>query len=257
MGPPHNLRYVLPGDGEPIRDDVEHFLSLLTCKGEKEVRLFLHNFQSEEIDITSDVYTLVPVLDKLMKTNEQSVHTLALPIGYISRGSLKCAPGPMYADERGYHAAVIQAFINFLHRVRTRHHMLAELCVPVFRLHAQGTVDMGLKDLLVADCVAMHNLFMDESTWDDDDDDQNKQNMQTLFDSVFASSDVRTISFYAKMTNGYNQIRDWTSIHNANHGRTFHCFANYMVKSYTHDEEFEAGIMPLYITGCKNLRWVQ
>ena len=253
MGPPHNLRYVLPR-----RDDVKHFLSLLSCKGEKQVRLFLHNMGgNSRTDITSDVFTVVPVLDELMKTNDQFVHTLALPIGNISRGPLKFTPCPMYADERGYDAAVIRAFIHFLQRVKTRHHMLAELCVPVFRLHAQGAVDVGLKDLLVADCVAMHDLFMDESTWDDDDNHRNKQNLQTLFDSVFASSNVRTICFYANMTNGYNQISDWTSIHNANSGRTFHCFANYMVKSYMDAGEFEDGIVPLYIMGCKNLRWVQ
>ena len=69
-----------------IRDD-EHFLSLLACNGEKQVRLFVHNMGED-----SPVATLVPVLDQLMKTSKQSVHTLALPIGYISRGSLKCPP---------------------------------------------------------------------------------------------------------------------------------------------------------------------
>ena len=163
----------------------------------------------------------------------------------------------MYADTRGYDKAVIQAFIRFLQRVKQRDHLLTELCVPVFRLHTQGTVDMGLKNLLVAKCVAMDNMFMDESTWNHEAD-PNKRNLQILFDSVFESPAVRTICFDANMTNGYNnRFGNWTSIHNANRGRTFHCFARYIAQSYVDDEEFEGGFVHLYIMGCKNLRWIQ
>ena len=162
----------------------------------------------------------------------------------------------MYADTRGYDKAVIQAFIRFLQRVKQIDHLLTELSVPVFRLHTQGTVDMGLKNLLVAKCVAMDNMFMDESTWNHEAD-PNKRNLQILFDSVFESPDVRTICFDANMTTGYNRIRKWKTIHKANRGRTFHCFARYMAHSYMEDEEFEDGFVHLYIMGCKNLRWIQ
>ena len=65
----------------------------------------------------------------------------------------------MYHHVAGYHVDVIRALTAFLQRAKARKHMLRELCLPVLRLHTQGEAAMHLKDLLAAECIAMHIMF--------------------------------------------------------------------------------------------------
>ena len=71
-------------------EDFEHFLSLLTHKGEKEVRLAIHQLSdAERFSISFDAFSVPTVLDRLVQTGEPFFHTLALPIRYISRGPIE------------------------------------------------------------------------------------------------------------------------------------------------------------------------
>ena len=64
--------------------DHDHFLSVLTIGGEKEVRLFVNVAKDgNDNDIGSDVFTVAAVLNRLEQTHGQTVHTLGLPNGYI------------------------------------------------------------------------------------------------------------------------------------------------------------------------------
>ena len=65
------------------KGDHDHFLSVLTIGGEKEVRLFVNVAKSSCADFVSDVFTVAAVLDRLEETYEQSVYTMPLPNGYI------------------------------------------------------------------------------------------------------------------------------------------------------------------------------
>ena len=65
----------------------EHFLSLLTYKGEKEVRLVVHQLGDDYFADDADTYSVSRVLDRL---TGPFFHTVALPIRYILRGALKC-----------------------------------------------------------------------------------------------------------------------------------------------------------------------
>ena len=236
--------YDINAEMEWLVQGAEHFLEVLTFKGEKEVRLF----GDESLDDYSNVFELyavvIPtVLDRLMQNREQFVHTLALPVGYILKCPLKCTPCPMYHAHRGYHRNVIHALTGFLQRVQKSGGMLRELCVPVFCLHEEGQVAVGLKDLLVAKCMALHIMFVESA------DPENTKRMQSLFDSVFQSPQVRTICFVANTAglSTHDGTKDFKPIHAANVGRTFHCFACCRLTG---------DMLQLYMHGCKNLRWV-
>ena len=171
---------------------------------------------------------------------------------YLQNG-LKCTLCLMYHHIQGYHAHVIRALTAFLQRVNAKKRMLRELCLPVFRLHTQGKAAMHLKDLLVAECIAMHIMFDGHRVYfsgllkcalvGSAD-----QNMQRLFDSVFESMKVRNICFIANNLDRNDGTKDCTLINEANRGRTIHCFACHRL-----DDHGES----MYMKGCKNLRWVQ
>ena len=226
----------------------EHFLSLLTYKGEKEVRLVVHQLGDEYFADDADAY-VSRVLDRL---TGPFFHIVALPIRYILRGPLKCTVCSMYHTHVGCRPDVIVALTAFLRRVQAAGRELRELCVPVLRLHSTQTgVATGLKNLLVAECVAMHNMFIHTFSGLHN---ANTKELQALFDSVLESTKVRTICFVANDSGMTHRTKDWTNIHAANIGRTFHCFAFHLFTSYKSGGD---NSVHLRMQGCFNLRWAQ